>query len=330
MVVGGADWDRAGGLGVAFEGSETAAEIGPLAELVEARGGDTIWLANHLFQRDPVVQSMAALAATGRVKAALMAISPYATHPVQAAMAAASLDEHFPGRVVLSLGAGAPGDFDAAGIARPQPLKTLAESLAVIRALLAGETVRHEGEVYRVQDRALETGARPVPLVLAASGPGMLRLAGEAADGVLLSAATSLSFVEASLARVEAGAKGRRIRRIGLVYCSVDADRGRAYDRMRPRLAFVLRGPHHKTNLEMSRVRLDQAALWDAVAAGDWDRASGLISDEVVAEHSASGTASEVAERLAAYRAAGLDEVVIAGLRDGDQLAQVLAAAADL
>jgi len=316
-----------GALGIAFEGREAAAEVAGLARAAEAGGADTLWIANHLFQRDPVVQAGAALAATSRLGAALMALSPYATHPVQAAMAAASLDEHFPGRVVLSLGAGAPGDFEAAGIARPHPLQTMRESLAIVRALLAGERVQHRGEAFRIAGRALETGARPVPLVLAATGPAMLRLAGEAADGVLLSAATSTGFVEASLERAQRAAGARRLRRIGLVLATVDADEHRAYDRLRPLLAFVLRGAHHGTNLQMSGVRLDQDALRAAAADGDWQHAAKLISDEVVAAHTASGTPEQVRRRLAAYRRAGLDQVVLAGLQGAEQFVEVFRAA---
>ncbi|MDP6344811.1 MAG: LLM class flavin-dependent oxidoreductase, partial [Alphaproteobacteria bacterium] len=212
------------GLGVAFEGGEGAAELPGLARRAETGGADTLWLACHLFQRDPVVQAAMALSATERIGGALMAISPYVVHPVQATMAAASLNEHFPGRTILCLGAGAPGDLDAAGVARPRPLATLEESIDIARSLLAGETVAHRGERFQVGGRALETGAQAVPIVLAATGPGMLRLAGRRADGVLLSAATSVAFVRQSLATVAEAAQGRSPRRIGLVFASVDAD----------------------------------------------------------------------------------------------------------
>ncbi len=318
---------RGSGLGVSFEGAEAAADLPGLARQADAAGADTMWLANHLFQRDPVVQAAMALSATERVSAALMAISPYVVHPVQAAMAAATLNEHFPNRTVLCLGAGAPGDLDAAGVARPRPLATLDESIGIARALLAGETIRHRGERFQVSGRALETGPQDVPIVLAATGPGMLRLAGRQADGVLLSAATSVAFVRWSLARMTEAAQGRQVRRIGLVFASVDADEGRAYGRLKRLLAFVLRGPHHQANLEMAGSDLDQGALYDAVAKGDWNRATALVSDEVVARHSVSGTPAQVRARLREYRQAGLDEVVIAGMRGQAMLAETLAAA---
>lgn len=329
--MGVSEWREAAGscLGVSFEGGEAAADLSGLARRADNAGADTMWLANHLFQRDPVVQAAMALSATDKISAALMAISPYAVHPVQAAMAAATLNEHFPNRTILCLGAGAPGDMDAAGLARPRPLATLTESIDIARSLLAGETVQHQGERFTVRGRALETGPQEVPIVLAATGQGMLGLAGRRADGVLLSAATSVEFVRWSLAQVTEAAEGnggRRVRRIGLVFASVDADEGRAYGRLKRLLAFILRGAHHRENLAMGGAGLDQGALYDAVGKGDWDRAEALVSDEVVARHTASGTPAQVRARLHDYHGAGLDEVVIAGMRGEAMLTETLAA----
>ena len=330
--MGVSDWRdaREAGLGVAFVGSETAAALPELARCAEARGAETMWIANHLFQRDPVVQASMALSATKRIGAALMAISPYAVHPVQAAMAAASLNEHFPGRAILCLGAGAPGDLDAAGIASPRPVATLEESMEIARALFTGEIIRHRGEGFAVAGRGLEAGPQDVPIVLAASGPRMLELAGRKADGVLLSAGTCPDFVRWSLDRVSVGTQalgGRRVRRIGLVFASVDEDEGKAHARLKRLLAFVLRGEHHAPNLRMSGAELDQQALNDAIAANDWQRAGALVSDEVVARHSVSGTPAQIRPRLGEYRDAGLDEVVVTGVQGAIQLENTLDAA---
>jgi alkanesulfonate monooxygenase SsuD/methylene tetrahydromethanopterin reductase-like flavin-dependent oxidoreductase (luciferase family) len=124
-----------------------------------------------------------------------MAVSPHIVHPVQIAMAAATLDELAPGRVVLCLGTGAPRDLADAGLEPRRPLRALRESLELTRLLLAGETVHYDGEVFRAHGHALASGRRAVPIFLAASGPQTLALAGAAADGVLLSNASSVEFV---------------------------------------------------------------------------------------------------------------------------------------
>lgn len=267
-----------------------------------------------------------ALSATQRITGALMSISPYVMHPVQVAMAAASLNEHFPGRICLCLGAGAPGDLDAAGVPRPKPVATLAESLEIAKSLLSGDVINHQGQQFRVTGRSLEVGPQVVPIVLAATGPRMLQLAGRHADGVLLSAATSVEFVRWSLGQVSASAETRNVRRIGLVFASVDNDEGKAYKKLKRLLAFVLRGAHHEPNITMGGANLNRQALYDAVADNNWSRAVAMISDEVVARHSVSGTPDQVQARLEEYRAAGLDEVVVAGIDERSSLAATLAA----
>jgi 5,10-methylenetetrahydromethanopterin reductase len=82
-------------------------------------------------------------------------------------MATATLEEMFPGRVILCLGVGAPADLQAAGIAASRPLTTLAEAIGVCRALLAGELVEHDGQIFRLHGRRLVNGGRSIPIVLA-------------------------------------------------------------------------------------------------------------------------------------------------------------------
>ena len=115
--------------GIAMDGRTPVANIAALAGAAEEGGAVTLWVAAHLFLRDPITTAAIALHATRRIKVALMAMSPYAVHPVFTAMAAATLEEMFPGRVILCLGVGAPADLQAAGIASARPLTTLAEAI---------------------------------------------------------------------------------------------------------------------------------------------------------------------------------------------------------
>jgi F420-dependent oxidoreductase-like protein len=59
------------------------------------------------------------------------------------------------------------------------------EYLEVLCPLLRGETVSHQGEEYRVNAALQVPGAKPVPLLVAALGPVMLKLTGRMADGTI-------------------------------------------------------------------------------------------------------------------------------------------------
>jgi 5,10-methylenetetrahydromethanopterin reductase len=158
----------------------------------------------------------------------------------------------------------------------------------------------------------------------------MLRLAGEVADGVLLSAGSSRPYVAQCLDIVGDAAAGRDVARIGLVYATPvpsGAQREAALAPLRRRLAFVLRGAHHANNLSAAGTLLDQARLHALTQAGEWDAAMALVTDEVIARHAAIGTEATLAASLDAYRAAGLDEVVLSNLADATAIAETLRAA---
>ena len=313
-------------LGLAIDGFTPAADIAEQARAAEAGGVDTLWIATHLFLRDPVALGATALAATRTLKVALMAVSPYAMHPVHAAMGAATLDELFPGRVVLCLGVGAPGDQDAAGIERPRPHATLREAIAVCRALFSGKTIDYQGDVFNVTQRRLVNAPCNIPIVLAASGPKMLELAGSDADGVIISGATSAPFVESCLDRVNAAADGRKIKNSGIVYTGIDGDGKAGADSLRRTLGFILRGGHHADNVRMGGALLDQQALRDAYAAENWGDVDRFVTDDVVMRHAACGDAAHVRSRLDAYHLAGLDHVIVSGITDPAEITAVLSA----
>src|SRR6476660_7046818 len=122
-------------ISIAMDGRAPIADIPAQARAAEEGGATTLWIACHLFLRDPITTAAVALGATSRITIALMAMSPYSVHPVFTAMAAATLDEMFPGRVILSLGAGAPADLKVAGLEATKPLQSIGETVKICRAL---------------------------------------------------------------------------------------------------------------------------------------------------------------------------------------------------
>jgi 5,10-methylenetetrahydromethanopterin reductase len=112
-----------------------------------------------------------------------------------------------------------------------------------------------------------------------------------------------------------------------LVYGSVGDDGRSARDRLRRSLAFVLRGGHHKRNLDLAGTQMDQAALTRAFADEDWVTVEKLIDDAVFDNHTASGTQEQVRRAFSAYESAGLDEIVLAGVTNGTDLSRLLHAA---
>lgn len=313
-------------ISISCDGRDDPAKFIERVDAGEQAGAASVWIANHLFQRDPVALASIALARTKVMRVVLMAMSPFTIHPVQIAMAAATLDEFFPGRVSVCLGVGAPADLKAVGREAAKPLKAMREAIEIMRALFDGDMVHADNPTFSVLNRRLAAGRRSIPIVLAASGPQMLELAGACADGVLISAGASVEFVKWTLESVHRGAKGRAVRCHGLVYAAVDEEETKAHDRMRRILANLLRGAHHEANLRMAGSSLDQEGLNRAVLREDWKQAESFITDDIVRRHAASGSPELIRNRIEAYRAAGLDEIVVSGARDAEQIANIVKA----
>lgn len=311
-------------IGVAFDGRNTIQAARDQAKAAEAAGATNLWISSHLFLRDPFSSAAVILDATKRATITLMAMSPQVMHPVHMAMATTTLEELAPGRVTLCLGTGAPGDLADAGVVAQRPLRMLTEAVESLRLLLSGEQAKYEGELIRLRGRRMAQPAKQVPIYLAASQPKVLELAGRIADGVVLSTSSSVEFVRWSLDHVDRGAQGRRIARAGLVYAYASDNVSEALGRFRRQLGITLRGQHHAKNLSLAGgLTMDQAAVRDAMAREDWAAFETLVTDDTVRRHTACGTPDELRERLKAYRAAGLDEIVLAGLYTAEETTRI-------
>src|SRR5579859_774461 len=146
------------------------------ARRAEALGYDAVWVADEKFYRDPWVVLSAIALATEKVRLGTGVTEPYARHPGLLAMAAATLAELAPGRVVLGLGAGGPG-FPPMGVERRHPARAIPEAVAIVRSLLAGERVDFAGEVMSFRGGSLNFETRELPIYVAARGRRMLAAA---------------------------------------------------------------------------------------------------------------------------------------------------------
>ena len=130
--------------------------------------------------------------------------------PAALASCAATVGEISGGRFVLGVGAGAlqnPAFRRSMGLdADLRPIGAMREWLTTLRALLAGETVDHQGKAFTLHGINLGSPPPRVPVVLGALGPKMLTLAGEVSDGAALNWSTP-EQVAASREIVATGAR---------------------------------------------------------------------------------------------------------------------------
>ena len=109
-------------------------------------------------------------------------------HPAIIAQAAATLAEMFPGRLWIALGTGEASNEHITGdVWPPKDVRNrrLLECVAVIRSLLAGEEVSHDGLVRVDRARLYTLPAEPPPLIGAAVSEATAQIVGSWADGLI-------------------------------------------------------------------------------------------------------------------------------------------------
>ena len=134
---------------VRFNNDMPARSYPALARAAEAAGFDQFWVSDDLFLRGVWPILTACALATERIGLGSCIVNPYTMHPAEIAMQAAALDELSGGRFLLGLGAGAADFLGWVGLPQQRPLARMAETLAALRRLFAGERVRFEGQELR-------------------------------------------------------------------------------------------------------------------------------------------------------------------------------------
>jgi 5,10-methylenetetrahydromethanopterin reductase len=195
--------------GVAMTGVFPVREAVTLAKSAEKNGLGSVWFAEDYFFRGGIPYIAAASLSTERIRIGLGVVNPYSRHPALIAMEFGTLDEMANKRTVFGLGAGVPFWMSQMGYTVEKPLSRTKECVELIRKIMTGESITHEGEFFKTKDVKLifEPVRKIVPIYLAFEGKMGLELAGEIGDGVILSIFNTPSYIKFAWDRVREGAK---------------------------------------------------------------------------------------------------------------------------
>ena len=153
------------------------------AQDVEARGFDTLWMPN-IFGMDGVGACAIVGWETQRIELGTAVTPTYPRHPAALAQQAITTQLACGGRFTLGIGLSHQVVIEGMyGLSYDRPARHMAEYLQIIAPLLRGEGVQFEGEQLTAKLALEMPGAEAVPLLVAALGPAMLKLAGTYADG---------------------------------------------------------------------------------------------------------------------------------------------------
>jgi probable F420-dependent oxidoreductase len=185
--------------GVVAAQAQSADQWVSMARRAEELGFSTFLIPDTLGPTLAPIPALTAVAAsTQRIRVGSYVFANDVRNPVLLARECATLDFLSGGRFELGLGAGRPGiegDYRKLGIPHDSGgvrVSRLAEALAIMKRLFAGEKVDYQGAHYQVAGADLYPA--PVqqphpPIMVAASGPRLLALAAREADIVALGVA---------------------------------------------------------------------------------------------------------------------------------------------
>lgn len=310
------------GLSMGVSPREPLSRVSDLAAAAERLGFDAMWFIDfQLGMKDVYAAMYLAAVATEDMNIGAACTNLVTRHPTVTANATIALDELSNGHAMLGLGAGWSAVYGAGG--EPSKLGDLSRGIDEFRMLFTGEEVELYGTKVRVA-----SAQRQIPVYLAVSQPGMLRLSGEKCDGAIIMGGADPDFCNWQLQYIYEGLEkaGRDRSDIVLdlvVTMSIDDDEEKAlsdvrawatsqaatfdvwktmppaWERFRPEFAAANSGYHLVEHLSLH--------------AGHKE----VVSDEFVRSVALAGTVEQCLERVRELQKLDIDRITFALLSGG-------------
>ena len=249
----------------------------------EAMGYDSLWTEDRVFHGanflEPLTLLSWAAANTERIQLGTAVLLLSLRNAPALARQISSMDYLSGGRLNLGISIGGrPAEYLGLGLKQSERVAHLRESITVLNLLLSGEPVTYSGRFYKLDEATVRPGiARPggVPLYMGGRVDAVLQRAAEMTNGWIGGPFSPPEDYRTTLDTVHEYAR-RSGRDIGdleagkLVYVSVDDDKQRALEKLKPFIS------------DYYGQRID------------------------ITEHGVFGPAEEVIERLRSYSQAGV------------------------
>ncbi|MGI9327815.1 MAG: LLM class flavin-dependent oxidoreductase [Pseudomonadales bacterium] len=310
-------------LGMMLGFEDSIQTITTIARQAEAAGIHSLYTVDA--GRSATVTAAAVINATDRVQVGTYIVNAWAREPWMTGIEARDLNEISGGRFVLGVGTGNLHFNELyMGIDSKKSLAKMRDFMQIVRMVANGraaQPVRYQGDVHRIRWRASwePTGER-LPVYLSASGPNMLKLAGEVADGVAVGIMSSVDFMrDIVLPNAREGAVSAARDPASLAFpmaatISLNADVDAARDATRTSICRLFHPiPHPYYELQLRQLGFSEFAdaATELMPQRRLDEAKALVPDEVIDTMTITGTIDDCERRISEYEGLA-DEVILA------------------
>jgi 5,10-methylenetetrahydromethanopterin reductase len=185
-----------------------------LMERADGAGLHAVWMPNVSSRGFDAPMALAlAGARTRRIELGTFVVPTFTRHPVVMAQQALTAQAATGGRFVLGIGLSHKVAMEGQlGFDFSRPIRHMREYLTCLEALFTGQPVDFTGEEFRIRNFTLvpPPGVTPPPIIVAALGPQMLRLAGRLSAGTAVWVGGPRYVAEAAKAIGAAGREAGR------------------------------------------------------------------------------------------------------------------------
>jgi alkanesulfonate monooxygenase SsuD/methylene tetrahydromethanopterin reductase-like flavin-dependent oxidoreductase (luciferase family) len=296
------------------------ADMAGWAATAERAGFESVWVTEAFW--DAIVPLSLMSRTTERVRLGT-ACAIVGRHPHPAQMAWVGIDDVSDGRLVLGLADGPSGPNSSWwGTRTVAPARRMREHIELLRLMFSahsGRTIDYEGNEYLVHgfQRWVKPRRERIPILVGATQPSMLRLAGELADGYVAAALNAPAhFREVVWPSIEhgmahAGRSRRDLEVASVRICSVAERRDHARQMAKTTIAFYAGiAPRLAEVLDHCGYATERAAVEAAFLAGDITRAASRVPEGAVDAVAIAGTPDEARTQLAEF-GADFDTVIL-------------------
>jgi len=186
--------------GLSFDLSDPISKVAQWASDADGKYDHVFVTDSHLIWRDAYAALAACAMKTESIKIGVGVTNPYTRHVSVTANAIATIDELSKGRATLGIGAGRTALYNMHK--KPVAVKEVRKAVLAIRSLIRGEETLYEGTKLRSR-----WSKRDIPIYIAGTGPKILQLAGEIADGAILGMGAYPPLIKYAIEEIRVGVR---------------------------------------------------------------------------------------------------------------------------
>lgn len=290
-------------------------EIMRLSEHAQEHGLHSVWVGDDINRpHDVFVVVSSILLRAPKMKVGIGITSPLVRNISTMARASAALDETGGSeRFRLGLGIGGLQDLQKLGKTVEKPRELLHDATILLRKMWTHKMLSFQKESFALRGHRTNYGSgSTMPILFGVRGPKMLRLAGQIADGVILSGPKTYLRKTVKLVKASIGSSEQPTRKFRFVAWvpTMLVENPNELDYLRRTVAFVLADTPSQV-LEMAELDHEQAAkLKEVYRSSGALKAASLVTEDLAEEMAVYGAAAQICDSFKLLEKHGFHEAV--------------------